>query len=185
MKAKWGFAMAFAAVVSLLGAAVGAGSESAVNDTFMIDDFSTTAGQGSPTPKWEFVPGRSADGTAVGQVQVQEAEGRRRLHLTGAVSLKGGAGFIQVRWPLLSKGRPLDARPYDGIRLAPEEMARPTPSICVLAMPILRGNTTGPSFRRMGNGRRSTAVRGAPCRLRTLSEHSRLTAGHNRRSTGH
>jgi peptide methionine sulfoxide reductase msrA/msrB len=45
-------------------------------------------------------------------------EGRTSLHLTGAVSIKGAAGFIRARWPLVSKRRPLDARAYDGIRLS-------------------------------------------------------------------
>lgn len=79
-------------------------------DRLVIDDFSPEGEGDSPKPKWQ-----SAGGPA--NVQIEKYEERDCLHLTGAASASRGSGLIQAARSVLARRRPLDARPYDGIRL--------------------------------------------------------------------
>jgi peptide methionine sulfoxide reductase msrA/msrB len=88
------------------------------NDRLIIDDFTPSGGKDSAGLPWTMVIDRATDKASAGKVQIEEYEQRTCLHLAGIIPPTGRGGSIQAKRSLFAGRRPLDARAYDGIRLA-------------------------------------------------------------------
>ncbi len=93
--------------------------------TVLIDDFSPKSPNKKSTTKWQFVADRTRAGRFEGKVALVEHDGRSCLHLTGSVSAKNNAGFIQARAGLASRNRNFDAGAFSGISLRLKGNGRP------------------------------------------------------------
>ncbi|MHC4328650.1 MAG: CIA30 family protein, partial [Planctomycetota bacterium] len=93
--------------------------------TVLIDDFSPKRLNKKSTTKWQFVADRTRAGRSEGKVALVEHDGRSCLHLTGPVSAKNNAGFIQAKAGLASRNRNFDAGAFNGISLRLKGNGRP------------------------------------------------------------
>ena len=82
---------------------------------FLLDDFSSPDQTSEIGTAWEGFTDRVMGGKSDMSAGVVPAEGRNALRMRGNVSLENNGGFIQVRLPLGSSGKPFDAGRYTGI----------------------------------------------------------------------
>jgi hypothetical protein len=66
---------------------------------------------------WRSFSDRVMGGISREQVNLTTIDGRRCLRLQGEVRLENNGGFVQVALGIESRGAPLDARGYSGVRL--------------------------------------------------------------------
>ena len=85
------------------------------SDGFLVDDF--TGDRSAIGTRWESISDRVMGGVSNVNARLVESDTGSALYLSGNVSLENNGGFIQVRLPLKLKGRPFDAREYEGITL--------------------------------------------------------------------
>lgn len=109
-----------AAVLVMLAVAgpAAAGDETVNTETpALIDDFSDPRGKAPSGASWRLFTDQVMGGISrADAMHVDEGE-RRFMRLMGMVSLDNNGGFIQVALPLGSRGQPLDASAFTGIRL--------------------------------------------------------------------
>ena len=66
---------------------------------------------------WRAFSDRVMGGISREQAALATVDGRRCLRLQGEVRLENNGGFVQVAMGLGTRGQPLDARRYSGVRL--------------------------------------------------------------------
>jgi hypothetical protein len=92
-----------------------AGAEKAAARPLLIEDFS---GEASVLGRdWHFLTDAVMGGLSTGTARITREDGQRAMTIEGEVRLEGGGGFIQARLDLASRGKPLDATGYSGLRL--------------------------------------------------------------------
>lgn len=71
----------------------------------------------SGDPGWRSFSDRVMGGISREQSSITTIEGRRCVRLQGEVRLENSGGFVQIALGLESRGAPLDARRFGGVRL--------------------------------------------------------------------
>jgi peptide methionine sulfoxide reductase msrA/msrB len=85
--------------------------------TKVVDDFSYAGSEERPRARWRLVNDRALGGSSKGQIEFDEYDGSKCLHMTGSTSGRNNGGFIQARLSLLSRGRAFDAGRFKGVKL--------------------------------------------------------------------
>lgn len=82
----------------------------------LIDDFSGHGLVSKLGNSWRGVSDRVMGGISTANLARRVLNGRPRLHLTGAVRIENGGGFIQAALHLSPPGRPFYASGFSGMR---------------------------------------------------------------------
>jgi peptide methionine sulfoxide reductase msrA/msrB len=81
------------------------------DDDYIVEDFAANTGD------WEFISDDVMGGKSTGQMAMTDEQGRKRLHMTGKLSLENNGGFIQVRRPISKEAKYFDASGFKGVRV--------------------------------------------------------------------
>lgn len=88
-----------------------------MSDPLLLDDFSRTDGVSALGTRWEGFTDRVMGGMSDMELGYGQDNGRPVLSMRGKVRLENRGGFIQARLPLDPRGRALDARAWNGVRV--------------------------------------------------------------------
>lgn len=83
----------------------------------LIDDFRDPDGRSRLGTYWRLVTDTVMGGVSSARMSFTAADGRRALCVEGEVKLEHNGGFLQVNLDLTSRGQPLDAADFVGLRL--------------------------------------------------------------------
>jgi len=88
------------------------------NTSFIIDDRSSSSLISTFGAKWRLVTDDVMGGLSSGKLELDKANGKSCLRMTGDVSTENNGGFIQIALPLTNShldDKPFDASAYSGI----------------------------------------------------------------------
>jgi peptide methionine sulfoxide reductase msrA/msrB len=88
-----------------------------VSRDWLIDDFSGQDRVSALGTKWGLRADRSSGGTSRGAVEFETQDGQTVLHLKGTVASGQRGGYIQAQLPLHPRGRNVNARGHQGLKL--------------------------------------------------------------------